>query len=105
MIQIISYPDYTFAETEEKINFLVNNFEESITEEALERFKSTMRSNIIDGLSSIRGKASQLTSWAYLLDKPHNFSNEIQRYENITLDDVKKVYKKYIMNKNSVGID
>ena len=54
MIQIISYPDYTFAETEEKINFLVNNFEESITEEALERFKSTMRSNIIDGLSSIK---------------------------------------------------
>tara|TARA_B100001741_G_scaffold313814_1_gene322277 strand:- start:2445 stop:5249 length:2805 start_codon:yes stop_codon:yes gene_type:complete len=105
LIQIISYPDYTFAETEEKINFLVNNFEENITEDALERFKSTMRSNIIDGLSSIRGKASQLTSWAYLLDKPHNFSDEIQRYENVTLDDVKKVYKKYIMNKNSVGID
>ena len=63
-----------------------------------------MRSNIIDGLSSIRGKASQLTSWACLLDGSHNFSNEIQGYEN-TLDDVKKVYKKYIMNKNSVGID
>ena len=105
LIQIISYPDYTFAETEEKINFLINNFEENITEEALKRFKTTMRSNIIDGLSSIRGKASQLTSWAYLLDEPHNFSNEIERYEAITLDDVKKVYKKYIMNKNSIGID
>ena len=105
LVQIISYPDYTFAETEEKINTLINNFEEYITEEALERFKSTMRSDIIDGLSSVRGKASQLTSWAYLLDEPHNFSKEIERYEAVTIEDVKKVYRKYIMNKNSVGID
>jgi zinc protease len=105
LIQIISYPDYTFAETEEKINNLINNFEKYITEEALERFKSTMRSDIIDGLSSVRGKASQLTSWAYLLDEPHNFSKEIERYEAVTIEDVKKVYRKYIMNKNSVGID
>ena len=105
LVQIISYPDYTFAETEEKINTLINNFEEYITEEALERFKSTMRSDIIDGLSSVRGKASQLTSWAYLLDEPHNFSKEIDRYEAVTIEDVKKVYRKYIMNKNSVGID
>ena len=105
LVQIISYPDYTFAETEEKINTLINNFEEYITEEALERFKSTMRSDIIDGLSSVRGKASQLTSWAYLLDEPHNFSKEIERYEAVTIEDVKKVYRKYIMNKNSVGIE
>ena len=105
LIQIISYPDYTFAETEEKINNLINNFEKYITEEALERFKSTMRSDIIDGLSSVRGKASQLTSWAYLLDEPHNFSKEIERYEAVTIEDIKKVYRKYIMNKNSVGID
>ncbi|MGB2138119.1 MAG: M16 family metallopeptidase, partial [Flavobacteriales bacterium] len=105
LVQIISYPDYTFAETEEKINTLINNFEEYISEEALERFKSTMRSDIIDGLSSVRGKASQLTSWAYLLDEPHNFSKEIERYEAVTIEDVKKVYRKYIMNKNSVGID
>jgi len=105
LIQIISYPDYTFAETEEKINNLINNFEKYITEEALERFKSTMRSDIIDGLSSVRGKASQLTSWAYLLDEQHNFSKEIERYEAVTIEDVKKVYRKYIMNKNSVGID
>ena len=64
-----------------------------------------MRSDIIDGLSSVRGKASQLTSWAYLLDEPHNFSKEIERYEAVTIEDVKKVYRKYIMNKNSVGID
>ena len=105
LIQIISYPEYTFAETEEKINSLINNFEEYITDEALDRFKSTMRSDIIDGLSSVAGKASQLTSWSYLLDEPHNFSKEIERYEAVTKEDVLKVYFKYIKNKKSVGID
>ena len=64
-----------------------------------------MRSQIIDGLSSVSGKASDLTRWAYLLDEPYNFSKEIQRYEAVTKQQVLKVYLKYIKNKNSVGID
>ena len=104
-IQVVSYPDFTFAETEDKVNELVNNFESYITQEALDRFKSTMRSSIIDGLSSVAGKAGQLTMWSYLLDEPYNFGKEIDRYENVTLEDVKKVYLKYIKNKKSVGID
>ena len=105
MISVVSYPNFTFAETEQEVNKLLNNFETYITDEALDRFKSKMRSNIIDGLSSVRGKASQLTSWAYLLDEPYNFSDEINRYQSITKEDVVKVYKKYIKNKNSVSID
>ena len=105
LVQIVSYPDFTFAETEDKINSLINNFDEYITEEALERFKSTMRSDIIDGLSSVAGKASQLTSWSYLIDEPYNFSKEIERYEAVTIEDIRKVYFKYIKNKKSVGID
>jgi zinc protease len=105
MINVVSYPNFTFAETEEEVNRLLNDFEPYITDEAIDRFKSKRRSNIIDGLSSVRGKASQLTSWAYLLDEPYNFSDEITRYENITKEDVLKVYKKYIKNKNSVVID
>lgn len=104
-IQVVSYPDYTFAETEKEISELINNFEPYITDEVLERFKSKMRSQIIDGLSSVSGKASDLTRWAYLLDEPYNFSKEIQRYEAVTKQQVLKVYLKYIKNKNSVGID
>lgn len=109
MIQVVSYPEFTFAETEDKVNEIINNFDAYITQESLDRFKATMRSNIIDGLSSVQGKASQITSWAYLMDfinnEPYNFGKEIDRYEAVTLEDVKRVYKKYIKNKNSVGID
>lgn len=104
-IQVISYPEYTFAEVEESVNGLVNNFEEHITDEAIERFKTKMRSQIIDGLSSIRGKASQLTGWAYLLDESYNFENELARYEAVTKAEVIKVYHKYIKNKKSAVID
>ena len=105
MINVINYPTFTFSETEETVSELVNNFESYITDESLERFKSKMRSSIIDGLSSVSGKASQLTMWAYLLDEPYNFSRDIDRYQAITKEDVLKVYKKYIKNKNSVVID
>ena len=63
-----------------------------------------MRSSIIDGLSSVAGKAGQLTMWSDLLDEPDNFGKEIDRYENVTLEDVKKVYLKYIKNKDSITI-
>ena len=100
MIQVVSYPEFSFAETEEKVNEIINNFDSFITQDGLDRFKASMRSDIIDGLSSVQGKASQLTSWAYLLDinknEPYNFSKEIERYEAVTLEDVKRVYNKYI---------
>lgn len=105
MINVISYPEYTFAEVEEGVNTLINNFEEHITDEAINRFKTKMRSQIIDGLSSVAGKASQLTGWAYLLDESYNFEKELARYEAVTKAEVLKVYHKYIKNKKSAVID
>ena len=109
IIQVVSYPEHTFAETEIMVNNIVNNFEEYITKDALDRFKSKTKSDIIDRLSSIQGKSSQLASWAYLLDiennSPFNFGKEIKRYESVTVDDVKRVYNKYVKNKNNLAID
>lgn len=105
MINVVSYPEYTFAEVEEEFNNMINNFDQNITEEALKRFKTKMRSQLIEGLSSVSGKASQLTGWAYLLDESYNFEKELARYNAITLEDVVKVYSKYIKNKKSAIID
>ncbi|MBC8464201.1 MAG: insulinase family protein [Bacteroidetes bacterium] len=105
IVQVVSYPEFTFAEVEEEVYKLLNNFEEHITDEALERFKSKMRSNIISGLSSVRGKSAQLSQWAYLLDESYNFSDELARYESITKADVLKVYHKYVKNKNAAIVD
>jgi len=105
MINVMSYPNTTFAEVEEEVFTLINNFESYITDEAIERFKVKMRSQIIEGLSSIQGKASRLTRWAYLLEEPYNFQKSLDRYENVTKEDVVKVYRKYINNKKAAIID
>ena len=55
-----------------------------------------MRSEIMNGLSSIQGKASQLTRWAYLTNEPYNFQKSLDRYNNVTKEDVIKVYNRYI---------
>ena len=80
------------------VNNIVNDFEKYITKDASDRFKSKTKSDIIDGLSSIQGKSSQLASWAYLLDIENNLPftlvKKLKRYESVTVDDVKRVYNK-----------
>ena len=105
MINVMSYPEYTFAEVEQEVFKLLNSFESRISDEAIERFKVKMRSQIIDGLSSIQGKSSRLSRWAYLLNEPYNFQKSLDRYNNVTKEDVIKVYHKYIKNKKAAIID
>ena len=105
MINVMSYPDFTFAEVEEEVFKLLNNFESRITDEAIERFKVKMHSQIIEGLSSVQGKSSRLSRWAYLLDEPYNFQKSLDRYNNVKKEDVIKVYHKYIKNKKAAIID
>ena len=105
MINVVSYPENTFAEVEEEVFKMLNNFDSYITNEALNRFKVKMRSEIMNGLSSIQGKASQLTRWAYLTNEPYNFQKSLDRYNNVTKEDVIKVYNRYIKNKKAAIID
>ena len=67
------YPENTFAEIEEEVNELINNFEKHINEKSLNQFKIKKRSSLFEQLNSVRGKASELSKWAYLLDDSHNF--------------------------------
>ena len=100
MINIMSYPNFTFAEVEQEVFKLLNDFESStLTDEAIERFKVKMHSQIIEGLSSVQGKSSRLSRWAYLLDEPYNFQKSLDRYNNVKKEDVIKVYHKYIKTK------
>ena len=105
MINIMSYPNFTFAEVEQEVFKLLNDFESRITDEAIERFKVKMHSQIIEGLSSVQGKSSRLSRWAYLLDEPYNFQKSLDRYNNVKKEDVIKVYHKYIKNKKAAIID
>ncbi len=81
---------------------LVEFEERGVEEDDLIRVKSGIVSNLIYGLESTSGKVSQLASYATLQDNPNGIGGQVKRYENVTAEDVMRVYNKYIKNKPAV---
>lgn len=68
----------------------------------LTRVKSGIVSGMVYGLESVSGKVSQLAAYQTYRNNPNGIKDDIARYENVTKDDVMRVYKKYIKDKSAV---
>jgi len=100
---VLPYPGRTLAEMEKMIRETLVEFEQTgVSDEALERFKSTHESMVISGLETVSGKASQLAQWEFMLGDPNRIGKEIERYNAVTKEDVMRVYEKYIKGKPAV---
>jgi zinc protease len=100
---VLSYPGRTLAEIEAMVRETLKEFEETgVSDDALERFKSTHESMVISGLETVSGKASQLAQAEYLLGNPNRIGEEIRRYNAVTKEDVMRVYEQYIKDKPAV---
>jgi len=66
------------------------------------RVKSSIVSGMIYNLESVQGKVAQLAAYETFQNTPNAITADIQRYENVTKDDVMRVYQKYIKNKPAV---
>ncbi|MGB0166631.1 MAG: M16 family metallopeptidase, partial [Luteibaculum sp.] len=100
---VVGFPGTNLADTEKEIREAIAEFEtRGITEEDLQRFKSTYEANTIQGLSSVRGKGSQLASYETFTGNANYIQKDLKRYMDVTLDDVKRVYNEYIKDKPCV---
>ncbi|MCX6292169.1 MAG: pitrilysin family protein [Bacteroidetes bacterium] len=127
-IQVVSFPDQefdeqptsqedykkklhalvekNFNETEKKIHATIDEFEKSgITDEALQRSKAKIESQIIDQGTSVYEKGVLLTRWNTLLGKQFNLSDEYERYDTVTTKDIIRVFNKYIKNKHAAIVN
>ena len=105
-ISVLPYPDYTteigktFNETEKLIRETLDEFEKTgITEEAIQREKAKIESALIDQMSTVAGKAGMLSDWQMLLGRSYNLSDELERYNKVTKEDLERVFNKYIKGK------
>ncbi len=78
-----------FAELEEI-------YANGITESELEKAKNAIISGNIYDLQYISGIANKLNNYNCTLGEPNSFIYDINRYENLALDDVKKAASKYL---------
>lgn len=106
-IIIVAYPDQTLEDTEKLIRETLNEFESDVLKgsgigELLAQSKAEMKTQIISGMESVAGKAAQLASWHYLLGRPYNVQDDLDRYDAVTVEDLNRVFAKYIKNKKAV---
>ncbi len=112
-IIVVTYPAFGFSEigkefneTEKQIKSTIDEFEKTgITDEALQRVKSTYESQLIDQATSVFGKSFMMANWQTFLNKPFNLSDEYERYNKVTKEDILRVFTKYIKGKSAAIVN
>ncbi|MFW8590153.1 M16 family metallopeptidase [Glaciecola sp. 2405UD65-10] len=76
--------------------------ERGVQDDDLQRVKSAIESNSINALQSVSGKVNMMASSQIFRGEPDTVSLDIERYNQVTKDDVMRVYNQYIKDKAAV---
>ncbi|MCC9167633.1 M16 family metallopeptidase [Pontibacter harenae] len=102
-VSIMTYPNMKLSDAEELVAKSFQDFEKrGITDEDLVRYKASAESGLINRMSSVSGKVSQLAYYETFRGNPNYIQDELKRIQSVTKEDVMRVYNQYIKGKNSV---
>lgn len=73
-----------------------------VEDDDLLKIKAQMEVGFIFGLQSVSGKVSQLASNQILTGNPNYIEQDLARYNDVTKEDVLRVYERYIKNSHAV---
>ena len=76
---------------------------EGISQQDLDRIKAKQETDFYSDLSSALGKGFQLAQYAIYTDSPSYINQDIKNIQAVTIEDVIRVYQKYIKGKNFVA--
>lgn len=93
----------TLADLEKIARDSLEEFESrGVVDDDLTRVKMSIVSGMIYSLESVSGKVSRLASHETFTGNPNFTGDDIARYENVTKEDVMRVYEQYIKDKPAV---
>ncbi|MDH5367522.1 MAG: insulinase family protein, partial [Cyclobacteriaceae bacterium] len=100
---VLPFPGKKLADFEAEMRTALEDFEKNgVSEEDIQKFKSSYESRTINGLATVRGKVSQLAAYETFQGNPNFFKTELDRYLAITKEDVIRVYNQYVKGKYGV---
>lgn len=95
-----------FADIEKRIREVYEKFNtEGITDEELARVKMVYKSILADQMNSVSQKALLLSHWDMMKGNGYNMDDEIARYDQVTKEDIMRVFRKYIYNHKAVIVN
>jgi zinc protease len=93
----------TLAEMETAVREMLDEFaNRDVSEDDLQKFKAQFESGRVFGLQSVSGKVSTLAAFQTYTGSPAGIGEEIQRYLNVEVADVKRTFNQYIAGKPAV---
>lgn len=109
-IQVFAYPpeiqsmseayaayEKMLTDVDTKVKASIEEFgNNGITDEALLRAKSQVEAFALNELTSVFSKGAAISEWERLLGRSSSFSEEVDRYNRVTKEDIVRVYNKYI---------
>lgn len=91
------------ADLEQRILDSIKEFEQrGVTDDDLQKVKVQFEADTIYSLQSVSGKVSTLAMNQTLSGNPNMIASDLNRYANVTKDDVMRVFKQYIKDKPMV---
>ncbi|SFP22941.1 zinc protease [Pseudarcicella hirudinis] len=96
-------PNTKLETMESLIRLSLEEFEKrGVTDDDIAQFKASYESNLIQSLSSVAGKASQLAGFQTFPGNPNYLPVELKAVQSVTKEDVMRVYNQYVKGKNAV---
>jgi zinc protease len=96
-IVVTPKPGHTPAEMAKLVNEeLQKLLADGITDRELARAQNTTRAQFLDRIASTLGKADQLNFYNYFVGNPDYARQDAERYDKVTLADVKRVAASYL---------
>lgn len=93
----------TLADLERIVRASLDEFEtRGVVDDDLARVKMDIVSGMIYSLESVAGKVGRLASHQTFTGNPNFTGDDIARYENVSKEDVMRVYRQYIKGKPAV---
>jgi zinc protease len=108
-VQLLTKPEmaggFSVAKAEQAIREAIADFEKrEVTEEDILVVKNSIIKGSYGILNSIASKASVLGAYSMEKGNGYNLQDDIDRYASVTIDDIKRVYRKYIKGQKAVFI-
>lgn len=105
VIDLLTFPGS--EEDEEKLlTETLNEFNtKGVTDEEITAAYAQIENSLIGAMESVQGRSSLLMFFHYIHNgKSYNLAEELARYKKVTKEDVMRVFRTYILNKNFVKV-
>lgn len=103
VVSATNYPNTSLKDIENALYEILAEIEQNgIPQEAIDSYKAETYAGTIRSLQTVSGKASQLASYQTFQGDANMIQKDLDRYNNVTQEDVMRVFNTYIKGQNKL---